>query len=355
MNPLARHVVILRALADRKGLCPLQPTLFGDRGAHLGTVLFQDPGDPVTNPGKGQHLPVIERRERAAIVKEPADLTAQRHRGLLHLVPARFVNVIGRPIARREAHLPEVRQMPIEMPQLASHAGIREHRIAGRVLLAQHIGVMRHPQKAKPRDDGIEGIALPMAGEFLELGVEIVKGIVGGIQRLDIACRVQLLHILRVRQDHIIGARGRLRDQTQHIVAAGVVFRRELDVVLFLEGAHDVGLCMAIPGQHRQVDGLRRGPDGQEGRGQRGPCGHFQQVAAGGGFQGHVSLHVGRYFYLIKRVYSAATRFRVANSVRSAATMPRVQTSSRMSPFSAVAFLGEDSVPLAGVQSGCGG
>ena len=44
-----------------------------------------------------------------------------------------------------------------------------------------------------------------------------------------------------------------------------------------------------------------------------------------------------------------------ANSLRSAAMIPRVQTSSRISPFSREASRGDESVPLAGVHSGLTG
>ncbi len=43
------------------------------------------------------------------------------------------------------------------------------------------------------------------------------------------------------------------------------------------------------------------------------------------------------------------------NSVSNALTIPSMQTSSRISPFSAEASLGEDKVPLAGVHSGIAG
>ena len=111
---------------------------------------------------------------------------------------------------------------------------------------------------------------LPMSGKFGEILIEhVIKRIVGGVHLLDIAGCVQLLHELAIRQDDVIGAGGRLRDQPQHIVTAGIIFRLELDVVGCLEFGNDVRLAMAVPGQH--VDLGRRGP-GPRNEGGRQRC-----------------------------------------------------------------------------------
>ena len=99
----------------------------------------------------------------------------------------------------------------------------------------------------------------PVAREFGEVLIQhVVERIVGGVQLFDISGRVQLLHEFTVREDDVVGAWGRLRDQAQHVVSTGVVFRLELHVVGRLELGDDVRLTMAIPCQH--VDFCRRGP-----------------------------------------------------------------------------------------------
>jgi hypothetical protein len=82
----------------------------------------------------------------------------------------------------------------------------------------------------------------------------VVEVVVGRVQFLDIAGRIELLHELAIRQDDVIGAGRRLGDQAQHVVAACIILRLELHVVGRFELANDVGLAMAIPGQHVDLD-----------------------------------------------------------------------------------------------------
>ena len=155
------------------------------------------------------------------------------------------------------------------MAELAGQARVPEHVIGRGLGLGQGVGVVGHAQKAEAGDDRIQPVAVPMAGEFLELREEFVEGVIRGVQGLDIAGRVQLLDIFGIRQDHVEGARRGLRDQAQHVVAAGIVFRHELDVVGGLEFGHHVGFGMAVPGQHGQFRGRRKGAPRQHRRGQR--------------------------------------------------------------------------------------
>ena len=179
-----------------------------------------------------------------------------------------------------EAHLTQVGQVPVKMAELSSQPLVCKKIVAGGLFFGEGIRIVGYAEEAKSRNNGIELVVLPMARELLEFGEEVVKGVVSRIQLFDIASSVKLLHIFAIRQDHIKSTTRGLRNQAQHVVTAGVVFRHELDVVGLFEFTNDIGLCVTIPSKHRQFGRLRRGTDGQERRSQGcGTC-HLQQTAA---------------------------------------------------------------------------
>ena len=273
-----------RALADGVGLGPLDAAFLRHHRLHRRAIALQHTGDPVADAGHGHHLVVLEAVEGAAVIEEAADLRAQRHGGLLDLLPAGRVLVpqLG-PIAVGEAHLAEIGQVPVEVAELALDLRLPEHLVGHRLVVGDGGGVVADAEVAEAHHHGIELAVLPVAGELLEVIIEhVVEGIIRRIHLLDVARRIQLLHELRIRQDDVIGAGGRLRDQRHHVVAARIILGLELHVVGGFELANHVGLAVAIPGQHVDLD--RVGPGAADiGRAQGGGCGGraiFENVAA---------------------------------------------------------------------------
>ena len=112
---------------------------------------------------------------------------------------------------------------------------------------------------AEAADHRIKLAVLPVAGELGEVVMlHVVEGIVRRVHLIDqVAALDQDAGIFGIGVDDVEGAGGRLRQGGQHVVAAGVVFRLELDVVLGLEGFDHVRFRQAIPGQHVDFGGLR--------------------------------------------------------------------------------------------------
>ncbi|MDT4888735.1 hypothetical protein FQZ97_1253380 [compost metagenome] len=79
-----------------------------------------------------------------------------------------------------------------------------------------------------------------------------------------------MLHVFGVGQDQVKGARRGLRNQSQHVVAAGVVLGFDLDPELALEVTDDVLLGMPGPGQNDQLffrgGKASQGQDASQGR-----------------------------------------------------------------------------------------
>src|SRR6185369_1362907 len=113
LDPLARQILLLRALADGEGLGPLQAAFLRNGRAHWHAALLQHAGDPVSDATERRHLPVLERCEGAAIVEEPADIRADAHCGIMHPRTAGAVDVIRLVIARKQAYLAQVGQVPV--------------------------------------------------------------------------------------------------------------------------------------------------------------------------------------------------------------------------------------------------
>ena len=301
LDPLLRKIGFGRALADREALRPLQAALFGDDRFHLGAGFFQNAGDPVADAAEGQHLTVVQGREGAAVVEEATDLAAQRHGLFLDRSPGRFVDVIGDRVSVQEAHLAQVRQVPVEVPDFAGQFRVPEHVVVGGFSFGQRVGVVGDTKEAEAGDQREQLAILPVAGELLEFGEVVVQRIVGRVQLFNIARTVQRLNVFGVRQDHVEGAGWGLRDQAKHVVAASVVFRHELHVVLGLELGHDIGLGMAIPSQHVQLDRLRICAAAKHRRRQRGGTSCKKGAACETGTRAdhssHQSLHCCRTFF----------------------------------------------------------
>ena len=171
--------------------------------------------------------------------------------------------------------------MPVEMPDLALHFGLPEAGIAHRFFGRDGVLVVGHAEMTKTDHHRIQLAVSPMAGKLREILIQhVIERIVGGFKLFDISCCVQLLHKLAIRKNNVISARGRLRDQPQHIVATGIIFRLELDVVRGFELGNDVRFAMTVPGQH--VDFSRRGPGPRDKRGRkRSRCAIDKRLAPG--------------------------------------------------------------------------
>src|SRR3546814_8010548 len=79
--------------------------------------------------------------------------------------------------------------MPVEMPDLALQLFVPVDIVAPRFLLRDRFGIVRDAEKTEACDDGIELVILPMPGEIVELGKEIVEGIVCRIELIDVSSR----------------------------------------------------------------------------------------------------------------------------------------------------------------------
>ncbi len=146
------------------------------------------------------------------------------------------------------------------MADLALDFRLPEALVALGLFLGDRRGVVGNAEVAAAHHDRVTACRPPMAGELLPFIVEeIVKGIIGGVELVDVARFVQLLHEFGVGKNDVERAGRRLGDQRQHVVAAGIVLRLELDVVGGLELGNHIGLAMAIPGEHVELDGLRPG------------------------------------------------------------------------------------------------
>ena len=167
------------------------------------------------------------------------------------------------------------------MPDLALHFRLPEAGIAHRFFGRNGVLVVGHAEMTKPDHHRIQLSISPMPWKLREILIQhVIERIVGGFKLFDISCCVQLLHKLAIRKNDVVGARGRLRNQSQQVVAAGIVFRLELDVVRGLELGNDVRLAMAIPGQH--IDLSRRGPGARDkGCRQHGGCAVNERLAPG--------------------------------------------------------------------------
>ncbi|MCY1437005.1 hypothetical protein D9M71_531500 [compost metagenome] len=108
---------------------------------------------------------------------------------------------------------------------------------------------------------------------MLEFREEVVEGIVGGVEALDVVGGLELLHVFGVGKDQVEGAGRRLGDQPEHVVAAGVVLGADLDAVLALEVGDDVRLRVAGPGEDHQLFFRRVGAAHRQQAGQRGTTG----------------------------------------------------------------------------------
>src|SRR3546814_19335428 len=93
------------------------------------------------------------------------------------------------------------------MPDLARQLFVPVDIVAPRFLLRDRFGIVRDAEKTEACDDGIELVILPMPGEIVELGKEIVEGIVCRIELFDVSSRVQLLDIFRIREDDVESSR----------------------------------------------------------------------------------------------------------------------------------------------------
>ncbi|SPH27554.1 hypothetical protein ASD8599_04020 [Ascidiaceihabitans donghaensis] len=80
-------ICFFAAFADGIAFGELDAALFWDYGCNGCAVFFQNACDPVADANHGLHFAVFQPVERAAVIKEPADLLAKAHRGLLHGVP----------------------------------------------------------------------------------------------------------------------------------------------------------------------------------------------------------------------------------------------------------------------------
>ena len=141
--------------------------------------------------------------------------------------------------------------------------------VVGRsLLLGDRVRVVGDPQEAKPGQDREQLAVLPVAGKLLELRKVIGEIVIRRVQLLDVPGGVQLLNVFGIRQDDVEGPWRRLGDQPKHIVAARIVLRLELYVVLSLEGGDDIGLGVAVPGEHGELNRLSEGTAVEEWRGE---------------------------------------------------------------------------------------
>ena len=109
--------------------------------------------------------------------------------------------------------------------------------------------VVGHAEMTEAGDDRVEPAVLPVAGEPGEVVMEhVVEGVVRRVQLVDqIAAFDEDAGVLRIGVNDVEGAGRRLRERRQHVVAAGVILRLELDVVLRLECFDHVGLGQPVP------------------------------------------------------------------------------------------------------------
>ena len=191
--------------------------------------------------------------------------------------------------------MPQGRQVPVEVSDLARNLGIPEALVTHGVVGRDRGRVVTDAQVSETGHHRKERVAIPVTREPGEVLVQhVVKRVVVRVEGLDIAGRVQLLHEFGVREDDVVGARGRLGDQRQHVVATGVILGLELHIVGFLERAHDVGLAVAVPGEHVDLGRLRRCLANDVWRRQHtagSGRGSVQKPSAGkGGFRSWISL-----------------------------------------------------------------
>ena len=106
-----------------------------------------------------------------------------------------------------------------------------------------------------------------MALKLLELGPEVLEGIVGGVHLVDEAGVAQLHDVLTVRENDVVGSGRRLVDERQHLLAAHILLAHDLDAVLLLEGFDDERVGVARPAQIGQRILLRTGIPADHGAG----------------------------------------------------------------------------------------
>ena len=131
------------------------------------------------------------------------------------------------------------------------------------------IGVVDEAEIAEVHHHRVEIAFQPVALELLELGPEVVEGIVGRVHLVDEAGVAQLHDVLAVRENDVVGAGRRLVDEGEHLLAADIFLADDLDAVLLLEGLDDEGVGMARPAQISERVFLRAGPAAGEGAGER--------------------------------------------------------------------------------------
>ena len=163
--------------------------------------------------------------------------------------------------------------MPVEVPDLALEAFVPEHVIAVHLGFGNELGVVGDAEEAEADQHRVELVPLPVAGEMLELRVEVIEGVISGVELLDVFGGIELLDIFGVGQDQVEGAGRGLRDQPQHVVPAGVVLGPDLDPVLALEISDDVRLGVSGPCEDDQFF-FRSGKasQGQQTGQRRGAC-----------------------------------------------------------------------------------
>ena len=108
---------------------------------------------------------------------------------------------------------------------------------------------MDQPEIAEVQHHRVEVAVQPVAIEVVELGPEVVEGIVGWIHLVDEARIAQLHDVFAVRENHVVGAGRRLVDECKHLLAADIFLAFDLDAVLLLEGFDDERVGVPRPAQ----------------------------------------------------------------------------------------------------------